>query len=415
MLTANVISGFAQGITVIAIPWYFITALNESSLYGVLFTTVTIATLFWSLYAGTLIDRYDRKRIFVWMNATGFLSQGLIALYGFVSGVPPIWMVATSFALTIFIFNIHYPAIYAFAQEITVSNNYGKVNSMLEVQGQTTSMLAGGFAALLLAGSPGLPVSIQELLPFSMRPWGIHEVIALDAATYLLAFLIVLAIRYEAITKREIDTSPIRERFKLGFAYLQQNPQIYLFGIASYMVFVVLIAEGFYLIPMYVNKHLQEGADVLALGEVVYSTGAILAGIMVNRLFGKNRPVLGIILLMIICILILVWVAFTKSILVFVIFSLFMGLTNAGIRVLRITYLFRVIPNHIIGRASSIFNSYNILMRSILIGVFSMAFFSESNNVTWAYFICSLVVVAGLIPILINYKKIRLPDDVDEK
>ena len=43
------------------------------------------------------------------------------------------------FGITIFNYNIHYPNLYAFGQEITEPKNYGKLNSYIEVQGQVTS------------------------------------------------------------------------------------------------------------------------------------------------------------------------------------------------------------------------------------------------------------------------------------
>lgn len=412
MLSANVVSGFAQGITVIAIPWYFINTLKADSLFGAIFMAVTIATLFWSLYAGTLIDRYPRKRVFLFLNVAGVVIQGLIAAFGYYLGASPIWLVTASFTFTIFVFNVHYPAIYAFAQEISEAKNYGKINSLLEVQGQATSMAAGGFAAILLAGTSGLAESIQAYIPFSIVPWEMHEIIALDAITYGLAFCIIIAIKHKPITALAPDTSSIITRLRMGFSYLRQHPMLYVFGLASYAVFIVLIVEGFYLLPMYVDHHLQEGAGVLALGEVAYSLGALAAGMGIRLLFAKRHPYFGIVVLMLFTIFVLLWLVFTKSVLVFVAFSLGMGLANAGVRVLRITFLFNHIPNHIIGRTTGIFSSFNILIRSLLIGIFALPFFGIGNNVIWSYAACALVVFLGLIPILIIYPRISKLEEV---
>jgi hypothetical protein len=77
-----------------------------------------------------------------------------------------------------------------------------------------------------------------------------------------------------------------------------------------------------------------------------------------------------------------------------------LGFSNAGTRIIRVTYLFDHIPNNIIGRANSIFYLYNILMRSVLLSVFSLAFFSFENNVVWAYAICGMFILAALIPMV---------------
>jgi len=63
LLSANAISHFAQGISMLAIPWYFAKHLNAASIFSIIYSIATFASLFWGLYAGTLIDRFPRKNI----------------------------------------------------------------------------------------------------------------------------------------------------------------------------------------------------------------------------------------------------------------------------------------------------------------------------------------------------------------
>ena len=97
---------------------------------------------------------------------------------------------------------------------------------------------------------------------------------------------------------------------------------------------------------------------------------------------------------------------FTQSIGVFYIISLLIGITNAGTRVLRITYLFNHVPNNIIGRTGSVFNSISIIIRIFMIAAFSIPFFTTGENVKWGYLIGAAFLSIGLIPLLINYKKL---------
>ena len=60
LLFANFISGIAQGISMISIPLYF--ARNHmSNWFNIAYVMITVVSLFWSLYGGTLIDKYNRK------------------------------------------------------------------------------------------------------------------------------------------------------------------------------------------------------------------------------------------------------------------------------------------------------------------------------------------------------------------
>ena len=48
----------------LAIPWYFADILGMSSTYAKGYAVLTFISLFWSLYSGTLVDRYSRKKLF---------------------------------------------------------------------------------------------------------------------------------------------------------------------------------------------------------------------------------------------------------------------------------------------------------------------------------------------------------------
>ena len=71
------------------------------------------------MYAGTIIDRYSRKKIFL---ITNFICGTIIAsvsAYGFYNQSTSEYLVILVFLITIFNYNVHYPNLYAFGQEIT--------------------------------------------------------------------------------------------------------------------------------------------------------------------------------------------------------------------------------------------------------------------------------------------------------
>ena len=204
LFLANIISGLAQGISMVAIPWYFVKVVDRPEFFTSSYVIITFLTLFWGLYAGTLIDRYSRKKLFIIINAVCGLIIGSIALYGFHMSYLADFFVILVFGVTIFNYNIHYPNLYAFGQEITESKNYGKLNSYIEVQGQTTSVLAGAFAALLLTGTQNNVLEIAGfsfVLPFDIMAWDIYEIFLMDAITYVFVIFIFMMIKYKPIAK----------------------------------------------------------------------------------------------------------------------------------------------------------------------------------------------------------------------
>ena len=408
LFISNIISGLAQGISMIAIPWYFIEIIDKPEFFAYSYIIITSLTLFWGIYAGSIIDRYSRKKIFILTNLICGLFIGSIAIYGYNNNYLSELLVVSVFAITIFNYNIHYPNLYAFGQEITEKKNYGKLNSYIEVQGQTTSVLAGAFAAILLTGTNNRSLEIAGFnfeLPFDVTPWQIYDIFLLDAFTYVLVIAIISIIKYVPINNEKVDVGSLFERLKIGFTYLKDNPVIFLFGITSYMLFAFTLVELHVILPSYVHDFLEASGNVYASAEVYYSIGAIFSGVLILRLLSKFNTYFAVTFLMMNVALAFYAMTFYKSLLIFFIGSLILGITNAGVRILRTTYLFNHIPNNLIGRATSVFSSLNILIRIILISIFALPFFNIDDNIRWGYMIGVIMMVVSSFVLLILHRK----------
>ena len=110
-----------------------------------------------------------------------------------------------------------------------------------------------------------------------------------------------------------------------------------------------------------------------------------------------------VIFLMIIVAIAFYALTFYKSLLIFFIGSLILGITNAGIRILRTTYLFNYIPNNLIGRATSVFSSLNILVRILLISFFAIPFFNIGDNIRWGYMVGVIMMIISILVVFTNY------------
>lgn len=408
LFTANGISGFAQGVSMLSVPWYFARQ-GLSERFNLLYAIATALMLIWGLYAGTIVDRYNRKRVFLGTNILEGAIVLSIAAAGWYIGDLPWYLIITVFGITLLGYQIHYPNLYAFAQEITPPNKYKYVTSYIEIVGQTTNVLAGVLAAILLEG-----VQIdQELsfwglaLPFrvSIVPWTIYEIFTLDGGTYLISVVLISFIRYMPVVQKEVETGSVAKRIRSGIRFLYEHQTIFLFGLASYAVFVVMLVKLNALMPVYIRQHLQEGGDIFGTMEVLYALGALSAGLYVRRLFEGIRLTRAIIWLMILAAFALFLSAATRSVPVFLAVGLMIGFSNSGIRVLRLSYLFDHIPNAIIGRANSVFSMLNILMRVLFILLFSHAFFHQDSNITWAYAIMGVFTLASTMVLLLGYRR----------
>ncbi|NNF20589.1 MAG: MFS transporter [Saprospiraceae bacterium] len=417
LFIANAISGVAQGISMIAIPWYFATR-DILGQFGLIYIIATCISVFWVPLSGSIIDKYDRRKIFLYLTFVVGAIITLISILGFQLGQLPWVLVGAVFIFTFLNYNLHYPCLYAFVQEISEPKHYAKMTSALEIIGQATTILAGAGATLLLEGTEngilkifGYPLNIG----INISAWEIHEIFLLDSSTYFIAFLIILAIRYTPILRRKVEQGNLLVRIKIGWNYLRNEKAILWFGILSFMVFMTILLEAFYLGVSYINNHLEATGDVYANSKIAYSAGALFIGFSIRFFFHRiTIPFLVVFLTALTAIVYLV-LFLTKSITILFIVFLVLGITNAGVRVSRITYLFKNVPNQFFGRAGSVFFLFNILMRVLLLGIFTIPFFQYSNNIIYAFLILSVILFITTLLLIIHYKSFDLSLSSNQK
>lgn len=415
LFAANSISGFAQGITMISIPWHFNNVLNMPSQFGAISMVITFLSLLWGLYGGTLIDRYNRKHVFVATCASGAVVLGSIALSGFYFAHLPVALVSIVYGAMFFVYSIHYPNLFAFAQEITHPEDYGRIISWIEIQGQTTTAVSMAFGAILYRGTEGGHINLFGFpvpIGFDIPPWELHEIFLLNAGAFIIAMLLIAQIRFEAVAHRHAESNTVWERLATGFDFLKKHPLVFLFGTASFCIFITILVVGFYLNPIYIKNHLRHEADVYASYEMYFALGSLFAGIGVSALFRNTNSVLAIILLSLCVAAIYFLCMLPVSLAVFYVIGAVQGFGNAGTRILRMTYLFHHIPNQLIGRTGGVFMTLSIFIRLIFLFALSREFFVTGDNVIYSFGILAVFVLASALLMALNYRKlVALPEE----
>jgi MFS transporter, DHA3 family, macrolide efflux protein len=371
LFIANFISGIAQGITMIAIPWYF-TKSGNMAFFTYMYMGSNMISLAWSPYAGTLIDNFNRKKIFLYICGIVGVVELLICFFGWQTGGLTLYGIGAVFILTSLNYNIHFNNLYAFTQEIVEESYIKKITSYLEIASQVATLCAGATAAFLLEGT-------SATAAFPIKAWSIEEIFLLDAFTYFIAFGIIYFIDYQSTVVRNIENDTFLERINLGFSYLKKEPTMFLFGTLSLNIFATLMVLVFACSPMYVRYELHEGGDAFAIAELSYGLGAILAGVAIQRIFGKMEVTKSVIVMTIVTIFcyLLMLIFPVKMLFFFLLFVL--GLTNAGTRVQRMVYLFKKVPNQYFGRVNSAFSLINMLTRICFIGIVALPWFLNEN------------------------------------
>lgn len=395
----------------LAIPWYFTNIAKKPELYARLYLLVIMASWIWGMYAGTLVDRFDRKKIFMYISLVGGCIELMIATYGYFHGGLGWVPVFFAFMTTVFVFNIHFPNLYSFAQEITTQKYYGKVASVLEISNQLTFAIAGALGSMLLVGASYGMVNLLGFhvkVGFNFAPWKMHEIILMDAITYFVALLFLALMKYEPIAERKIDTGSIKQRLQGGMKFLWDNKTLFKFGVATTFMFATILVISTYLITVFIGNVLHQDADVFANAEVYFSIGALLAGVVFSLVDLNNKQ--NIIALMVIHLLAAFcyfYMGMNREILIFFFLYCYVGFANASIRILRTSYFFKFIPNRVIGRANGFIFMSNIAMRLGLTALFSLGFFVKGNGSVYALWVMAIGLLLSFAYLLVNKNKLQ--------
>ena len=169
----------------------------------------------------------------------------------------------------------------------------------------------------------------------------------------------------------------------------------------------MLLVEIHAVLPGYIERHLNEHGSVFAAADLIYAMGALCAGLFVNKVFSSSNATRDVIILTLVTATIFFWAFASQNVFIIYVVSLILGFTNAGIRVLRLTYLFNHIPNELMGRVNSIFNMMNVLTRTLFILLFSLPFFTFGNHMIWAYLVMAVFLLLSGMVLIVNYKKLN--------
>jgi hypothetical protein len=260
-------------------------------------------------------------------------------------------------------------------------------------------------------GGEVLIMGVAVVFPWDIPAWQLHEIFLLDGATYLVSLLLMLGIRYQALTAYHPEIGGVGERLRSGYAYLRSNPWLLRFGVLSYAVFVTVLVEDRVLLPTYIRQHLSGGADVFASNEMLFAFGALCSGFAASTFFGRWPAVYGITFLVGIMGLLFSLLTFLRSLPYLFIFSFVYGFVNTAVRILRVQYLFKRVDNRRMGRVLSFFKVTDTLARGLLISFFSLGWFHEGNHIRFAFLFLSVFLLLCAAGIGYTARPLLVEDD----
>jgi MFS family permease len=350
LLLANITGSIGSGVTIFAVPWLLVHQPGGNTTYGTVTVVTTVALFLFMPYYGVWVDHHSRKTMLLGSELFGFAATlATAAVCAFVTG-PSIGLLAAAYFCGMLYYTLHYPAKFAFLQQVFDKSQYQSLMGLMEVQGQTAMMIAGGLGAVLVE-RVSLPV-----------------ILLLDAGTYLFSFAIQSTIPYHSthldaggVTARPSAWGAIAE----GWRWLHDRPRLALFFAASLSPFIVIMV-GNYLFPIYISQTLGAGAWVFGAGEVVFAAGAILAGLLLPRLIATHSARWTVPFTMVLFAAGVTLLVAKVNVALYLVAALLLGFGNAGIRVARSALILHLVDNKVMGRVGSFYHAYDRVLRTTL-------------------------------------------------
>src|SRR5579863_8629913 len=176
VFAANMISMFGSGMNSAAVGWYILKATHNEMALGMLVVLQTIPAMALLPFSGVIIDREDRRRLVMWLDALRGLIIVTVAILAFRHRVQ-VWQLYLMNTLVSAGFWMFWPTITALIQELTPEGQFVESNTFL---------LAGVQGGWLIAGA---------VVGFMYDHVGLGGVLLIDVSTYVVSFLCYFAVR----------------------------------------------------------------------------------------------------------------------------------------------------------------------------------------------------------------------------
>lgn len=403
LASANLLTSVGTGLTTFLIPWLILKQNHGDQLFTISFILITLSMFLLTPYIGSLIDTYSRKRIILFLELSGLLLISLTFGVSVATGkINIVFLLLILFSQSLYD-SIKYSTISAWTQNIFEKSQYSKLNGMLEVQGQVALMLSAGLTALLVG-----KVQIQYILLFDMFTYA--------SALFLYSKLpdgtLESSTNSIKSTERKGSLKKTMEDFMYSLSFIKENKRLFVFLFITTLPSIIILV-GNYLNPIFLYNYLDELPSIQGVSSVIFAVGATLGGIIPVIMLKKLNIISAIKITNILFLISFLLIAVFPFTAVFLSSRILSGVSNSSIRVLRKDILFVSIPNHLIGRINTIFNSFSLLIRVLLVSTFGIVI-SEGNVLYGYYIICAVLILSIVVLSAYSMKNMK-PYLMDEE
>jgi MFS family permease len=358
VFAANLISMVGSGMNSSAVAWYILKATHSEMALGTFAVLQTLPAMLMLPFTGVVIDREDRRRLVMWLDAVRAVIIVIVAILAF-RGQVKVWQLYLMNTLVAAGFWMFWPTITALIQELTPEGQFVQSNTFL---------LAGVQGGFLIAGA---------IVGFIYDHIGLGGVLILDVSTYVVSFLCYFAVRKGKhivmrpeeikadLAAAETQLARFWREMKEGLHFLRDHRAVVMLGI-SWALFLGAMVTGVVVTPSLSDRVFHEGAKGYGWLNAGWGTGAFISALyapqIIARIGGRRAIAFSMALLSVCVAFAPISGFFILAILTYFLMGSARGVGGVAMN----TSLMEMVPKHLMGRVQNAFYFTGTFLQLVL-------------------------------------------------
>jgi MFS family permease len=347
VLLANVVSMLGSGMNSAAVAWHILQATHSEMALGTLVVLQTLPAMLLLPFTGVIIDREDRRRLVMMLDATRAVIILTVSILAF-RGKVQVWQLYLMNTLVAAGFWMFWPTITALIQELTPDGQFVEANTFL---------LAGIQGGWLMAGA---------VVGFVYNHIGLGGVLLIDFTTYVVSFLCYFGVRKgkhvvprpaelraDMVAAERAEKRFWRELWE-GIQFLREHPAVVLLGL-SWALFLGAMLTGVVVTPSLSDRVFHAGAVGYGWLNAGWGVGAFLSALYAPKLIARLGPRMAIAVSMAFLASLMTLSPLTRVLPIAVLLYGVMGSARGVSGVAMNTSLMEQVPKHFMGRVQNAF------------------------------------------------------------
>jgi len=347
-----------SGMNSAAVAWYILQATHSEIALGTFAVLQTLPAMLMLPFTGVLIDREDRRRLVMMLDAARAVVILIVALLAF-SGRVKLWQLYLMNTLVAAGFWMFWPTITALIQELTPGEEFVHANTFL---------LAGIQGGWLIAGS---------IVGFVYNHIGIGGVLLIDVSTYVVSFLCYFAVRKgRHIVRRpaelqadmvaaETAFTRFSREMRDGFTFVLHNRSLIFTGL-SWALFLGAMLTGVVVTAPLSDNVFHSGAVGYGWLNAGWGVGAFVSAIyapaLIARVGGKRAIAISMGALALCMTVAPLAPALALAVAAYGIMGSGRGVAGIAIN----TTIMQLVPQHYMGRVQNTFYFLGTMLQIVL-------------------------------------------------